>query len=85
MFGPIETLSVAKTKEMFATNVYGPIRLTQKVLPLWKKNGPGHVVMVSSVGGIVGIPFNGAYCASKSALEGFSEALVLECRNYDIR
>ena len=85
MIGPFETQSTSKVRSMFATNVYGPIYLTQKILPFWKGSKSGHVIMVTSVAGLTGFPFNSTYCASKFALEGFSESLAAECADFDIK
>lgn len=85
MFGAIEAQSMDKIRSMFATNVYGPINLTQKLVPIWKKQKSGHLIMVSSIGGVVALPFNSTYCASKFAIEGFSEALAAECVQFGIK
>eukprot|EP00794_Sanderia_malayensis_P020238 gene20238-22217_t len=85
LFGAFETQSMEAIRSMFSTNVYGPIYLTQKLLPLWKKTGGGHVVMITSIAGILGFPFNTGYSASKAALEGFSESLAAECTGFGIR
>ena len=57
-------------------NFMGAVRLTKAVIPHMRKARAGHVVNVSSVGGLVGQPFNEIYCASKFALEGYTEALA---------
>ena len=85
MFGAIEAQSMDKIRSMFATNVYGPINLTRKLVPIWKKQKSGHLIMVSSIGGVVALPFNSTYCASKFAIEGFSEALATECVQFGIK
>ena len=85
MFGPLEMQSMEKIKEMFSVNVYGPINLTRKLVNLWKEDRSGHLVMMSSVGGAVGIPFNSTYCASKFAIEGFSESLALEYKKFGLK
>ena len=67
------------------TNVLGPMRLVRAVLPAWRGRGSGTIVNVSSIAGVVGSPFGGAYAASKHALEGLSEALHFETAVYGIR
>lgn len=67
------------------TNVFGPMRLVRTVLPAWRERGSGTIVNVSSVAGVVGVPFGGAYAASKHALEALSEALHFENSHLGIR
>lgn len=67
------------------TNVLGPIRLIRAVVPAWRERGSGTIVNVSSVAGIVGAPFGGAYAATKHALEAISEALHFENSQAGIR
>lgn len=69
----------------FDTNVLGPMRVARAVLPAWRTRGSGAIVNVSSVAGIVGVPFGGAYAASKHALEALSEALHFEVAYAGIR
>jgi NAD(P)-dependent dehydrogenase (short-subunit alcohol dehydrogenase family) len=69
----------------FDTNVYGPMRLIRTVLPVWRERGSGTIVNVSSVAGVVGVPYGGAYAASKHALEALSEALHFETSQLGIR
>ena len=78
-------MPVEKIKAVLATNVYGPINLTKKVIETWKKDTFGHIVMISCVAGLIGIPFNSVYSASKFALEGFTEAIVSEYKDKNLR
>ncbi len=80
MAGFAEDLRLAELREQFETNYFGTVALTLAVLPQMRRQGSGHVVMVSSVSGRNGQPVAGAYSASKFALEGWSEALRLEMR-----
>lgn len=57
-------------------NFWGVMRCTKAVLPAMRAAKPGHVVNISSVGGLVGQPFNEIYCGAKFAVEGFTEALT---------
>lgn len=67
------------------TNVLGPVRLMRAVLPTWARRGSGTIVNVSSVAGIVGVPYGGAYAASKHALEAVSEAVHFENSQVGVR
>ena len=74
---PVEELSLADLDEQLRVNVVGPVAVTQALLPMLRRAG-GRVVNVSSVNGRLTVPFWGAYCASKAALEALSDALRLE-------
>ena len=75
--------------DMFArqmdTNVMGPLRVIQAVLPAWRTRGGGAIVNVSSIAAKIGTPFSGAYAASKWALEALSESLHFEVAHWGIR
>jgi len=85
MLGPLELQSMEKIRQMFSINVHGPINLTKKLLKSWKEQKSGHLIMISSVGGVVGVPFNSTYCASKFAIEGFAESLAIEYKNFGLK
>ncbi len=72
--GTAETMSLDRIRAAMEVNFFGVVQLTQAALPALRASG-GRVVTVSSVGGIVGQPFNDAYCAAKFAVEGFMESL----------
>jgi len=72
-------------RAMFETNFFGLIALTKRVLPGMRERGRGHVVNISSVGGMVGNPSSGYYNATKFAVEGLSEALAKEVAPLGIR
>lgn len=78
--GYFEDLSVEDIRGVFDTNVFGTMAVTRAVLPHMRAAGRGRIVMVSSIGGRIASPAMSAYCASKFALEGFSEALALEAK-----
>lgn len=75
---PTEQASWEDIQWIMDVNLMGVIRVTKAVLPHMRKAHSGHIVNISSVGGLVGQPFNEIYCASKFALEGLSDALRLE-------
>lgn len=78
VLGAIELIDDELLARQFDTNVHGPMRLIRKVLPFWRARGSGTIVNVSSIAGRVGAPYQGAYSASKFALEALSEALHFE-------
>jgi len=80
--GPTEKHQNASIESMYATNVFGPIKLIRKLIPVWKKSGTGHAITVSSIAGIVGFPFSSVYASTKFAIEGFMETVQLELHGY---
>lgn len=83
-FGFIEELSEAELRDQLETNVFGAFWVTQAALPYLREQGGGHIVQVSSIGGISAFPGIGAYHASKWALEGFSQSLAQEVAGFGI-
>ncbi len=83
-FGMIEELSEAEARDQIETNVFGALWVTQAALPYLRAQGSGHIIQVSSIGGISAFPNIGAYHASKWALEGFSQALSQEVKGFGI-
>ncbi|WP_158865206.1 SDR family NAD(P)-dependent oxidoreductase [Leifsonia sp. AG29] len=73
--GTIEVESVAAVRAVMEVNFFGVVAVTKAAMPLLRESG-GRVVTVTSVGGVVGQPFNEAYCAAKFAVEGFMESLT---------
>lgn len=76
--GAVEHSSVAEAKAQLETNFWGCVRVVQQVLPAMRARGGGRIVLISSIGGVIGIPFQAFYSASKFALEGFAESLAYE-------
>lgn len=85
MFGALETHTMAASRSVFETNFFGVLRLIKAVLPTMKSNKGGHIICVSSVGGINGVPFNGVYCASKFAVEGLIESLAPMLKKFNVK
>jgi 3-oxoacyl-[acyl-carrier protein] reductase len=81
----IGELDVARMKELFDTNVFGVVDLTNRVVPLMKEQGRGDIVNIASTSGIKGHPGGTAYSASKWALRGISQCWQAELRPHDIR
>ena len=85
VLGACEQYDIAEIQGVMDTNFLGQVRMIQKVLPLMREKGQGKIVNFSSINGLLGIPFEGAYTASKHAVEGFSECLALEVKPYHIQ
>lgn len=85
LIGAVEESSEQQIKMLFDTNFFGAVSVAKAVLPVMRKQRSGRIVNVSSVVGFVPAPFMTYYCASKHALEGFSESLDHEVRPFGIR
>ncbi len=83
--GPVELTPIAEARQQLETNFWGAVRTVQAALPSMRAHGSGRVVLISSIGGIVGIPFQAFYSASKFALEGFGEALAYEVAPFGVQ
>ena len=82
--GAVEHTTVDEAKAQVETNFWGAVRVVQHVLPAMRSQGGGRIVLVSSIGGVVAIPFQAFYSASKFALEGLGEALAYEVAPFHI-
>src|SRR5262249_62396466 len=78
LLGAIEEASAVETERLFGTNVFGLLGVTRAVLPHMRRQRPGPIIHVSSVGGYTGYPGWGVYGATKFAVEGITEALAAE-------
>ena len=83
--GAIEETSMEETRRVFEANFFGTLKMTQAILPHMRQNKEGHIVQISSHGGIKAFAGFGIYNASKFALEGFSEALAQEVEPLGIK
>ncbi|MCV7098704.1 SDR family oxidoreductase [Mycobacterium kubicae] len=83
-FGFIEELSEQEARDQIETNVFGALWITQAALPYLRAQRSGHIIQVSSIGGISAFPDVGIYHASKWALEGFSQALAQEVADFGV-
>jgi len=83
--GPIETASADDIRLQMRTNFMGTVNVIQSVLPTMRKQQGGMIINVSSIGGLMGLPFQGFYSASKFAIEGMSEALRMELKPFNIK
>lgn len=84
LFGAFEELSDAQIRQQLEVNVLGAMNVTRAVLPSMRAQGSGHLVQISSLGGLAGFAGNAAYSASKFALEGWSEVLSRELAPFGI-
>ena len=82
--GPVEITPTRNIRLQMETNFMGMVNLTRKVLPVMRKQGGGTIINFSSIGGLMGLPFQAFYSASKFAIEGFSEALRMEVKRFNI-
>ncbi|MDG1159075.1 MAG: SDR family oxidoreductase [Flavobacteriales bacterium] len=84
MAGPLESTSQEEAEEIFSTNVFGVLNVCRAAVPLMR-NGGGHIINITSIGGRFGLPYRGIYCSSKFAVAGLSETLSMELRQFGIR
>jgi NAD(P)-dependent dehydrogenase (short-subunit alcohol dehydrogenase family) len=85
LFGAIEEVSETEARAQLEANLFGALWVTQAALPYLRSQGSGHILQVSSIGGIGAFPMLGLYHASKWGLEGFSEALSQEVAPFGIK
>jgi NAD(P)-dependent dehydrogenase (short-subunit alcohol dehydrogenase family) len=83
--GFAEDISLDELRLQFETNFFGTVAMTKAVLPVMRKQGSGHIIQVSSIGGLSGAISVSSYSASKHALEGWSESLRLEVNSLGIK
>jgi NAD(P)-dependent dehydrogenase (short-subunit alcohol dehydrogenase family) len=84
-FGMVEEISEAEIRAQLETNVLGALWVTQAALPFLREQGSGHIIQVSSIGGVSAFMNTGAYHASKWALEGFSQSVAQEVAGFGIK
>lgn len=84
-FGAIEEISEAEAREQIETNLFGALWVTQAVLPIMRAQGSGHIIQISSIGGVNAFAYVGLYHASKWGLEGFSQSLAAEVADLGIK
>ena len=82
--GPVEETEVSDITSHFMTNFFGPVALSQEILPLMRKQKSGLIINVTSIGGYMGLPYRGFYSASKSAIGIVSEALRMEVKRFGV-
>jgi NAD(P)-dependent dehydrogenase (short-subunit alcohol dehydrogenase family) len=85
LFGAIEEISEAEARAQIETNLFGALWVTQAAIPIMRAQGSGHIIQVSSIGGVNAFPTIGLYHASKWGLEGFSQSLASEVAGFGIK
>jgi NADP-dependent 3-hydroxy acid dehydrogenase YdfG len=85
LFGAIEEVSEQEARAQIETNLFGALWVTQAVLPIMRAQRSGHIIQISSIGGVWTVPTSGLYHASKWGLEGFSQALAAEVKGLGIK
>ncbi len=85
LFGTVEEITEQQLRDQLETNLFGVFHVTQAVLPILREQRAGHIIQISTMGGIVAFPTLGAYHASKWALEGMTDALAQEVASFGIK
>lgn len=85
VLGSCEETTVEEYQRVMNTNFLGMVRINQQALPIMRAQGAGRIVLYSSINGLMGIPFQNAYTASKHAIEGYAEGLQMEVRPFGIQ
>jgi len=83
--GAFEYSKPEQIKKEFETNVFGLMDLSRELIPIMRKQGFGTIINISSIGGLIGFPLYSLYQATKFAVEGFSESLAYELRQFHVR
>lgn len=83
-YGAVEDVPIEEAKRQFEVNIFGLAQLTKMVLPHMRKNESGKIINISSIGGKIYTPLGGWYHATKHALEGLSDCLRLETKQFGI-
>ena len=85
VLGSCENTTVDELDRLLDVNVLGTVRMIQRALPLMRAQKSGKIILFSSINGLLGIPFQSAYTASKHALEGYAECLAMETEDFGIQ
>ena len=83
--GAIEDTSIEEAKQIFEINFFGMLRVCKQVLPIMREQKQGYIINTSSIMGVMGLPFQGFYSATKYAIEGFTETLRYETKEFGIK
>ncbi|MDT8718709.1 SDR family oxidoreductase [Clostridium sp. 19966] len=83
--GPLEETSMDEFKNLFEINFFGTVRVIDNILPIMRERRSGIIINTSSIGGIIGLPYQGVYSSTKFAIEGYTEALSKELNEFGIK
>jgi NAD(P)-dependent dehydrogenase (short-subunit alcohol dehydrogenase family) len=83
--GAAELTPIEDAKAQLETNFWGVVRTINAALPIFRPQGSGRIIIVGSICGVIGIPYQSFYCASKYALEGYGESLAYEVEPFGVR
>ena len=83
--GPLEFSSLDDARKQMDVNWMGMVRFLHFVLPVMRRQREGKIICISSIGGLIGLPYQGLYSASKFAIEGYCQALRLEVKEFGIK
>jgi len=83
--GALEDTSPEEAREQFEVNLFGILRVCRAALPIMRRQRSGYIVNIGSIAGLIAVPYQGIYSASKFALEGLTESLRMEVRQFGIR
>ena len=83
--GAVEDVTTEEINALFATNVTGLLEVSRAAIPIMREQKAGMIINISSIAGKFGLPFRGVYCASKHAVEAFSESMSLELKSFGIK
>ena len=85
VLGSCEETTTEEYRRVMDTNFLGMVRMNREILPVMRRQGGGKIILFSSINGLMGIPFQSAYTASKHAIEGYAECLALETKPFGIQ
>ncbi len=83
--GPLEFSSLDDARKQMDVNWMGMVRFLHSVIPVMRRQREGKIICISSIGGLIGLPYQGLYSASKFAIEGYCQALRLEVKEFGIK
>lgn len=85
ILGPLEEIPSHELRQHFETNLFGPVEVMKAVIPFMRDRGYGHIINITSIAGYMGLPFRGAYSASKGAFALLTESVRMEVKPFGIQ